>query len=101
MKLEIDNIEQLASALETFSRAVVVFTQPATCVPCRALKPHLDKFAGKHERPVILVVDLDKVPQAMVDYSLMAVPTLQLYENVYRRDVKARTLLQLEHELLD
>lgn len=101
MILKVVNLEELQNIIRLQARVLVVYTQPDTCIPCKRLYPHLVVFADKHIHPTIAVVDLDEVPEAMVEYDLRTVPTLHLYENGrYVNDVKGRTVIQLENELL-
>ncbi len=100
MKLEVNSLSDLQDTIDKQARVLVVFTQPVTCVPCRQLKPHLEKFAEKHADPLIVTVDLDMVPEAIVEYDLSTVPTRHLYENGrFVRNVEAKTIVQLENEL--
>lgn len=71
-------------------RTVVLFTQPATCVPCRQFKPHWDRAVREVDTINFVYVDLDTVPEAMVAYDVLRVPTVKLFENgTFVRDVKA------------
>lgn len=99
MKYEVETLNDLRAVLDNHDRTLVVFTQPSTCAPCRALKPHLERFVTKHEQPVVAIVDLDKVPDAMVEYGLMRVPTLRVHEHGEWSNVQAGTVVQLEREL--
>jgi thioredoxin 1 len=100
LKLEVDSLDGLQAIINVQPRVLVVFTQPSTCAPCRAMKPQLDRFADKHTEPTVVVVDLDIVPDAVVEYGLRSVPTLKLYKNGrYAQEVSGRTVVQLEKEL--
>jgi thiol-disulfide isomerase/thioredoxin len=100
LKLEAESLSDLKSVIDVQPQVLVVFTQPATCIPCKRLYPHLVKYAEKHTSPTIVTVDLDKVPEAMVEYDLRSVPTLHLYEQGnFSRVVIGRTVVQLEKEL--
>lgn len=71
-------------------RTVVLFTQPATCAPCRAFKPHWDRAVENVEGINFLYVDLDTNPDAMLAYGIRSIPTVKLFEDgTYVRDVKA------------
>jgi thiol-disulfide isomerase/thioredoxin len=82
------NIDEVSLAGE--GRTVVLFTQPATCGPCRQFKPHWDRTVENVDEITFLYVDLDVVPESMVVYDVMRVPTVKLFDNgEYVRDVKA------------
>lgn len=100
MKQDINSLAELDKALNSTAHAVVVFTQPNTCVPCKRLKPHLDKLADKYADPAILIVDLDAVPDAMIEYELLSVPQVKLFrDGQYSKDLAGRTVVKLEQEL--
>lgn len=68
----------------------MLFTQPATCAPCRAFKPHWDRAAAEVDDINFVYLDLDTLPEAMVEYGIQRVPTVKLFENgTFVRDVKA------------
>lgn len=83
----------------TSRHAVVVFTAPDRCVPCRKLKPHVEKLAQKLDYPIVYV-DVDKAPQIASLFNVMAVP--QIFEAVDgfpKRQLSGRTVIALEREL--
>lgn len=81
-------------------KTVILFTQPRTCAPCRALKPHLEKFAQTRDDIKVVGVDLDTVPEAMVQFNIMSVPTMLLVEpDKEPVEIKGRTIIQLNKEL--
>lgn len=85
----VENIEELYTD-KADGTVVVLFTQPATCVPCRQFKPHFERAAGTAVDKKFLYVDLDTVPDAGIDFEIRAVPTVKLYENgTFVRDIKA------------
>jgi thioredoxin-like negative regulator of GroEL len=81
---------------------LVMLTQPKTCVPCRRLRPHIDKL--NEGGLSVLYVDLDRVPEAMVAYGIRSVPTVYLYpkdgdEERTFIELKGRTVVQLQKEI--
>jgi thiol-disulfide isomerase/thioredoxin len=83
-------LSEIAEAIASEGRTVVLFTQPATCAPCRQFRPHWDRTVGEVEEINFLYVDLDQHPDAMVEYGIQRVPTVKLFEdNTFIRDVKA------------
>lgn len=99
MMQEIQSLEQLQSELTESDGAVVMFTQPRTCVPCRQFRPHFEKAAESSELN-FLYVDLDKVPDAVVEYDLMGVPTVRLFKSGEPvADLKERTVIKFQQEL--
>lgn len=88
--IEATTLESLLELIHAGERVVVLFTQPATCVPCRQFRPHFERAAGEVSEITFVYVDLDSVPGAMVDYDIRSVPTVKLYEHgTFVRDVKA------------
>ncbi|QNN98452.1 thioredoxin [Streptomyces phage LilMartin] len=83
----------------TSRRAVVVFSAPSWCVPCKRLHPHILKLADKLDIPVI-DVDVDKATELKYAYDVMSVPTVyEFVEGKPVRELKGRTVLALEREL--
>lgn len=69
---------------------VVLFTQPATCVPCRQFAPHFDRASTEATEIKFLYVDLDDNPWAMLHFTIKSVPTVKLFfDGGYLRDIKA------------
>ena len=94
---KVDNLKDFESY--TSRKAVVVFSAPAWCVPCRRLQPHIDKLAEKLSYPIVYV-DIDKATDIKNAHSVMSVPLV--YEFVDGKPVRAldgRTVLALEREL--
>lgn len=52
------------------------------CGPCKAMAPILQQVAGKLSgKARIIKVDVDKNPQAAMEYQVRGVPTLILFKN--------------------
>ncbi|PIM66088.1 hypothetical protein CTU88_45120 [Streptomyces sp. JV178] len=89
------------SALEeqTKERALVVFSAPAWCAPCRALKPHVEALSNEVDYPVV-DVDIDEAEAIRVMYNVMSVPRIYEFVNGEPvRELKGRTILALRTEL--
>lgn len=56
-------------------RAVVNFTAPSWCAPCRALEPRYAVAASQTDVP-FATVDADKFTALIMDYMIMSVPTV-------------------------
>lgn len=96
---EVNDMQELRAGIDSSPEAVVVLTQPSWCVPCRRLKPHLEKLEQKHN---VLVVDLDTVPAAIAEFEVRGVPRVMLYRNgEYTTDLEGRTVVQLTKEIND
>ena len=100
MKYEVESMTQLKSVLMENDTVVVMFTQPRTCVPCRQFKPVWEAVSEMMPDLAFAAVDLDNVPEAMAEYSLMSVPTVMLFENgEHSRDLRERTAIKFKNEL--
>lgn len=83
-------VESLTDIDVDQGRAVILFTAPSWCVPCVRFKPHWERAVANTNDVNFFYVDIDAVPDAMVEYSIRSVPTVKLYENgTFVRDVKA------------
>lgn len=94
--IKVNNLHDLGRHAE---KAVVVFSAPAWCAPCRALQPHVEKLAEKLDYPVVYV-DIDQAEEIREEYGIMSVP--RIYEFVNGdpvRELKGRTVLALTTEL--
>jgi thioredoxin 1 len=51
------------------------------CGPCKMVAPVLDEIAGENkDRLTVAKVDIDRNPDAMRKYNIMAVPTLMVFQ---------------------
>jgi thioredoxin 1 len=95
--LNVTNLHDFESYVSR--KAVVVFSAPEWCQPCKRLHPHIEKLAGKLDYPVVYV-DIDKAAEIKDQYNVLSVP--QVYEFVEGKPVRAlngRTVIALEREL--
>ena len=98
---KIESQSDLEWLLNDNERVVLKFTAPSWCAPCRALAPHYAKAAEASHDVVFASVDIDEHPEIALEYSVMAVPTVALFENGERvRDLRGRTAVKLISELL-
>ncbi|AXH66963.1 thioredoxin family protein [Streptomyces phage LukeCage] len=89
------------SALEeqVKERALVVFSAPAWCAPCRALAPHVIALSEEVDYPIVYV-DIDEAEAIRVMYDVMSVPRIYEFVNGEpTRELKGRTILALRTEL--
>lgn len=99
MWIEIESLGHLSSVIDDHDDVVVMLTQPSWCVPCRQLKPHMERLASEDD-VVVAYVDLDDVPDAIEEYDVRGVPMLYQYINHdFAGELKGRTILQLRREL--
>lgn len=92
-------LADITNQVSTGDDTVVLFTNPKTCAPCRALKPHWDKL-DTLTTETLVYVDLDTLPDAALLYRVQSVPTLMLFvDGVFVTTLAGRTVLQLKSEL--
>jgi thioredoxin-like negative regulator of GroEL len=97
--LEVESTTQLQSALTENDGVVVMFTQPRTCAPCRQLKPHFVNASEKSDLAFV-VADLDKMPDAVVEFGIQSVPQVLLYrDGQFVKHIQGRTVVQILSEL--
>lgn len=97
----------LKDLIDTEEVLVVKFTAPSWCVPCRQFAPHYEKAADiamfKSDMSglaTFAAVDIDEVPDVVLDYGVLGVPTVMLFKNgQYVRDLKGRTVVTLLSEI--
>lgn len=83
----------------TSRHAVVVFTAPDRCVPCKRLQPHVEKLATKLDYPVVYV-DVDKAPEIANLFGVSSVPMVfEAIDGFPKRQLHGRTVIALEKEL--
>jgi thioredoxin len=54
----------------------------ATCAPCRALEPRLERFARRHRDQIAVYrIDIDDNPDTPRQHGVMSIPTLILFRD--------------------
>lgn len=98
--IEVETLDELVETLKTSPHAVVLFTQPRTCVPCRQFAPHFDAASNILPEYAFIKIDLGKDFDVADEFNIQGVPTVRRYLNgLYEADVQGRTALQLKEEL--
>ena len=96
-------------AFDNDERAVVLFTAPAWCGPCKKLEPHWSLATSDPElfRLHFITVDLGQTPQevtkhwALERFNILGVPTVMvLSKDAAPVKVDGRTIAVLKRELL-
>lgn len=85
----------------TQRKALVVFSAPAWCAPCRALGRQLDVLKNRlgNEMPIVYV-DIDQAPAIQSEHAIMSVPKVYVFEGGKpTKEVTGRTVIQIEREL--
>jgi len=99
--VEVETLDELNTIIIGSGQPVVVdFAAPAWCIPCQRFAPHYEKAAEAVDGVTFVHVDIDKVPDAAVEYAVQGVPTVVLFENGERkRDLKERTAIKFINEI--
>lgn len=80
-------------------KVVLTLTAPSWCVPCRALKPHLEKAAALSDATFV-AVDIDNAPWSVAEFGVQGVPTVMLYEDgEFVKTLRERTVVKLLSEI--
>lgn len=61
-------------------KAVLAFTVPSRCAPCRALEPRYNMAASQTEVP-FGTIDSDVFPEIAAEYLIQGIPTVLVYES--------------------
>lgn len=88
--------------LQAHDRAVVCFTNPLTCAPCKLLAPHYENAASALQDavPFLEVNVLDHMDIA-VEYGVMGTPTVIFIDGEERTTIESRTTMPLIAEIKD
>jgi len=74
--------EDLEVALKKSPNPVLVDFWGPRCVPCKALAPHLEKFADEQAKNLLVVkVNVEEELQLAQRYRVTTLPTLILFKN--------------------
>lgn len=88
----------LQAVIMVASEAVVEFGA-SWCAPCRAFRPHFEKFSEAYPDVVCIYVDVDKDQQFVVDYEIQSVPQVMYFRNgEYVQHLTARSIIKLKEE---
>lgn len=91
---ELSDFEQIVSR-----KAVVLFTNPTNCRPCRTLAPHFKKAAEIVEELPFVYVNVENAEQLMHLYVIQSVPTIYMFEQGRAvRRMTGRTVIALVKE---
>lgn len=96
------DVEELDRVLSEESRPVLVDFWGTWCAPCRAMRPHLDRFADAHEDDAqVVAVNIEKFPELADRFEVQSTPTLVLFRDglAVRRFTGATLPGELEEEL--
>lgn len=101
MITEVVNEAALAAQLDDNPRALLLFTQPSTCAPCRAFEPHYTAASEALDGISFLRADIDSADPALVSaFGVMGVPSLfALDAEGNWVTVKSRTAVALTNEV--
>lgn len=73
-----DNFEE--EVLKSDKKVLVDFWAD-WCGPCKMLSPVIDKLAEELEDVKVCKVNVDKEPTISIEYNIMSIPTLIVFEN--------------------
>ena len=97
--LWIEDADELRDLIDSAQEVVLEFTAPSWCQPCKRFAPHFDAAAVKSDATFI-AVDVDKVPEAAVEYGVKGVPTVMFYRNGdYVKNLQERSSIKLLNEI--
>lgn len=73
-----DNFEE--EVLKSDKKVLVDFWAD-WCAPCKMLSPVIDKLAEELEDVKVCKVNVDTEPTISIEYNIMSIPTLLVFEN--------------------
>jgi thioredoxin-like negative regulator of GroEL len=80
-------------------KALVVFSAPDSCIPCKRLHPHVKALAKELDYPIVYV-DVDEAEDIRRQYDVLSVPKVYLFEDGKpTRPIRGRTILLMKTEL--
>ncbi len=95
--LEVTDIDELRDLIDSEPNLVVKYWA-TWCGPCRMFKPAFEKAAEKVDATFV-EVDVDKVPDVVVEFGVRGVPAVHQWRNGERNDIRERRLIPLIAEL--
>jgi thioredoxin 1 len=93
--IKVDEVD--AKALQTAGPIVLDFYQ-ATCAPCRALEPRLERVLSHYQRPLrVYRVDVDRELSVAERFGVQTIPTILILRD--GKEVERLDGLITEHDL--
>ena len=86
MLKHINNLEEFNAAIKEGTVLVDFFA--TWCGPCKMLSPVLEEVSEENSNVTIVKVDVDEAGALAAQYGIQAVPTLILFKNGERVDVR-------------
>lgn len=101
-----DTLEELWDTVDSAGEAVVLFTAPAWCIPCRQFEPHWTMAQDRLTDLHFIKVDLGEKPEdtgnhwATSEFGIRGVPTVKFFDDLGGvHDIKARALIPFIKEV--
>ena len=91
-----DNFEE--EVLKSDKKVLVDFWAD-WCGPCKMLSPVIDKLAEELEDVKVCKVNVDTEPTISIEYNIMSIPTLLVFENCV--EVNRSVVLVSKEEVLE
>ena len=86
MLKHLDNKEEFDQLIKGGTVLVDFFA--TWCGPCKMLSPVLEQVAEENPDLTVLKIDVDEVGELAARYGVQAIPTLILFKNGERKDVR-------------
>jgi thioredoxin 1 len=86
--LEVTDIGELRDLIETEPNLVVKYWA-TWCGPCRQFAPAFEAVANGDSSKTFVAVDVDVVPDVVVEYGVRGIPAVHQWLDGERRDIKA------------
>lgn len=80
--------------------AVICFTNPITCAPCRALSPHFNNVSKvMSDKATFAEVDITQNMDLAMEFGVTATPTIIFVGQDGRQEIESRTIIPLVDEI--